>query len=95
MSRDGAEFDADLWTETAMSSDLHWQEFRTLAIAVRDAFGWSADVNPEQAGETAGRGRQAVRRTTLKVFEVPPQAAPSSMIGSFCCKSEQGARTKD
>ena len=46
MSRDGAEFDADLWTEAAMGSNVHWQEVRALAIAVRDAFGWSADSAP-------------------------------------------------
>ena len=46
MSRDGAEFDADLWTEAAMGSNVHWQEVRALAIAVRDAFEWSADSAP-------------------------------------------------
>ena len=46
MSRDGAEFDADLWTEAAMGSSAHWQEVRALAVAVRDAFGWSADSTP-------------------------------------------------
>lgn len=50
MWRDGAEFDADLWTETAMGSNVHWQEVRGLAVAVRDAFGWSADAAPEAAG---------------------------------------------
>jgi hypothetical protein len=49
MSRDGAEFDADLWSETAMGTSVHWQEVRALAIAARDIFGWSADVNPEEA----------------------------------------------
>jgi len=46
MSRDGAEFDADLWTEAALGSSAHWHEVRTLAIAVRDAFGWSAESEP-------------------------------------------------
>ena len=47
MSRDGAEFDADLWTETALGSNVHWQEVRSLAIAVRDAFGWSVEPAAE------------------------------------------------
>ena len=46
MSRDRAEFDADLWTESALGSSVHWQEVRALAVAVRDAFGWSADSTP-------------------------------------------------
>ena len=50
MSRDGAEFDADLWTEAALGSSAHWHEVRILAIAVRDAFGWSADASPEAVG---------------------------------------------
>ena len=54
MSRDGAEFDADLWTEAAMGSNVHWQEVRALAIAVRDAFEWSADsAPPAEAGAAA------------------------------------------
>ena len=53
MSRDGADFDADLWTETAMGTNVHWQEVRALAVAVRDAFGWSADVSPEGVGSEA------------------------------------------
>jgi hypothetical protein len=47
MSRDGAEFDADLWNETAMGSSVHWQEVRDLAIAVRDAFGWSVAASQD------------------------------------------------
>jgi hypothetical protein len=50
MSRDGAEFDADLWTEAAMGSSAHWQEVRALAVSVRDAFGWSVEANPEAVG---------------------------------------------
>lgn len=50
MSRDGAEFDADLWTEAAMGSSAHWQEVRALAVAVRDAFGWSVEANQEAVG---------------------------------------------
>lgn len=33
MSRDGAEFDADLWTEAAVAESPHWEEVRCLARA--------------------------------------------------------------
>jgi hypothetical protein len=39
MSRDGADLDADLWTESALSSSPHWDEVRRLAMAALDAFG--------------------------------------------------------
>lgn len=38
MSRDGAEFDADLWTETAVVDSPHWEEVRRLAAAALAAF---------------------------------------------------------
>lgn len=53
MSSDGAEFDADLWTEAALASSAHWQEVRALAVTVRDAFGWSADAASEAVGSDA------------------------------------------
>lgn len=43
MSRDGAEFGADLWTESALRSSEHWTEVRALATAALDAFGWRTD----------------------------------------------------
>lgn len=33
ISRDGSELDADLWTEGAAQTSMHWQEVRTLAAA--------------------------------------------------------------
>jgi hypothetical protein len=39
MSRDRADFDADLWTETALGSSPHWDEVRRLALAALDALG--------------------------------------------------------
>ncbi len=33
MSRDGAEFDADIWTDEAVRTSEHWAEVRTLAAA--------------------------------------------------------------
>jgi hypothetical protein len=39
MSRDGAEFDADLWTETAVADSPHWEEVRRLAAAALNSIG--------------------------------------------------------
>ena len=39
MSRDGADFDADLWTESALSSSPHWDDVRRLALGALEAFG--------------------------------------------------------
>jgi hypothetical protein len=36
MSRDGAEFDADIWTDEAVRTSEHWAEVRTLAAAALD-----------------------------------------------------------
>ena len=38
MSRDGAEFGADLWTDSALKNSEHWVEVRALAAAALDAF---------------------------------------------------------
>lgn len=38
MSRDGREFDADLWTDCALKNSEHWVEVRALAAAALDAF---------------------------------------------------------
>jgi hypothetical protein len=43
MSRDGAEFDPDLWTEAALSSSTQWEDIRHLATAALEAFGWPAE----------------------------------------------------
>jgi hypothetical protein len=37
MSRDGADFDADLWTEGAVQTSTHWREVRSLAAAALQA----------------------------------------------------------
>ena len=37
MSRDGAEFDADIWTDEAVRTSEHWAEVRNLAAAALDA----------------------------------------------------------
>lgn len=38
MARDGAEFDADLWTDEAVRTSESWAEVRRLAAAVLDEF---------------------------------------------------------
>ena len=38
MSRDGAEFDAELWTDAALAGSVHWAEVRELAAAALAAF---------------------------------------------------------
>lgn len=38
MSRDGAEFDADIWTDEAVRTSEHWAEVRSLAATAVDAF---------------------------------------------------------
>ena len=46
MLHDGAEFDAELWTDAGLRSNVHWDEVRALAADVLDAFGWSAESDP-------------------------------------------------
>ena len=46
MSHDGAEFDADLWTDAGLRANVNWDEVRRLAAVVLDAFDWSADSAP-------------------------------------------------
>lgn len=43
MARDGAEFDADIWTDEAIRTSEHWAEVRSLAGAALDAFSASAE----------------------------------------------------
>jgi hypothetical protein len=44
MSRDGAEFDAELWTEAALRASEHWADVRTLALSALEAFGWRTEL---------------------------------------------------
>jgi hypothetical protein len=51
VSRDGAEFDADMWTDEAVRTSVHWRELRALAKAALDAFEIaSLDVMTHDAG---------------------------------------------
>jgi hypothetical protein len=47
MSRDGAEFGADLWTESALRGSQQWLEVRRLATAAMAAFGWQTGTAGE------------------------------------------------
>lgn len=47
MSRDGAEFGADLWTDSALRSSEQWLEVRQLATAALAAFGWQTGTAGE------------------------------------------------
>ena len=51
MTRDGAEFDAELWTEAALTSSEHWADVRRLATLALEAFGWSVEKAPEISGD--------------------------------------------
>jgi hypothetical protein len=43
MARDGAEFDADIWTDEALRTSEHWAEVRALAAAALDEFSAASD----------------------------------------------------
>lgn len=52
MSRDGIDFDADLWSTAALETSEQWTAVRRLAMQALDAFGWPADLPPaESAGQ--------------------------------------------
>jgi hypothetical protein len=40
MSKDGAEFDLELWTDAALIGSEHWADVRRLAVSALEAFGW-------------------------------------------------------
>jgi hypothetical protein len=54
MSRDGAEFDLELWTDAALETSEHWAEVRRLAIVALDAFEWPVENPPEHPGDRGG-----------------------------------------
>ncbi len=41
ISRDGAEFDVELWTDEALNSSEHWADVRRFAASALEAFGWA------------------------------------------------------
>jgi hypothetical protein len=50
ISRDGAEFDVELWTEAALRTSEHWADIRRLAADGLAAFGW-LDADASQPHE--------------------------------------------
>jgi hypothetical protein len=52
MSRDGAEFDVDLWTDAALTTSEHWADVRRLALSALETFEWVVESSSE-VGEEA------------------------------------------
>ena len=51
MSRDGAEFDPNLWTDAALSSSPQWDDIRRLAAAALELFpGHTSIPSLEESG---------------------------------------------
>jgi hypothetical protein len=46
MSRDGAEFDPNLWTDEALRTSEHWEQIRQLASIALTEFASEELVNP-------------------------------------------------
>src|SRR5690349_11816931 len=46
MSRIGADFKRELWTDVALGSSQQWADLRRLAVAALEAFGWPAESPP-------------------------------------------------
>ena len=66
MSRDGAEFDADLWTDAAVADSPHWEEVRRLAAAALTAFDGADEpstVSPDRESEVRDPQLRAVRQS--------------------------------
>jgi hypothetical protein len=53
MSRDGVEFDADLWTDAALATSEHWTDVRRLASSALEAFGWTIDASEAATDDAA------------------------------------------
>src|SRR5262245_44591196 len=51
ISRDGAEFDADVWTDEAVRTSAHWRDVRALAQAALDTFESASTDAVEVPGE--------------------------------------------
>jgi hypothetical protein len=51
MSREGAEFDLELWTDAALRTSEHWADIRTLARAALEAFEWVVEDPSENSSE--------------------------------------------
>lgn len=51
MSREGVEFDLELWTEAALRTSEHWAGVRRLATSALEAFGWPVEGPPENPND--------------------------------------------
>jgi hypothetical protein len=51
MSREGVEFDLELWTEAALSTSEHWEDVRRLATSALEAFGWTVETHAENPND--------------------------------------------
>ena len=51
MSRDNADFDLDLWTDSALRGSEHWVEIRAMASDALKAFDWLAEGVMELGSE--------------------------------------------
>ena len=51
MSRDGVEFNADLWSTAALEHSDQWGIVRRLALDALDAFGWPSDLPLEDVAD--------------------------------------------
>jgi hypothetical protein len=58
ISRDGDEFDVELWTDAALRTSEHWAGVRRLAAAGLEAFGWPVEPPAESSDD---RGTLSVR----------------------------------
>jgi hypothetical protein len=84
MSRDGSEFDAEVWTEAAVKTSEHWASVRRLTIDALHAFGWVAEDSP---ADPADRGEGSVA-------SVPP-AATGRPAGIAADREEDASREDD
>jgi hypothetical protein len=49
MTREGAEFDLEVWTLPALRTSDHWADVRRLAASALEAFGWQDESTPAES----------------------------------------------
>jgi hypothetical protein len=64
LSRNGANYYPDFWTESALFNDANWVEVRRLAHAALDSFGWQLNHPPSNRSAYVQASPYAVRRPT-------------------------------
>jgi hypothetical protein len=62
ISRDGAEFDPELWTESGLGASAHWEDVRRLAASALAAFGWPVESPPQPRGGPGPHGSTSIDR---------------------------------